>query len=272
MIQDINNKSIWDNYNTIKNRKSFSKIYKTIDVKGFDFRKNFEVITSEFIDNNSIILDTGCGVADHLIKYSNNAKQVYGIDFNEHLINKAIQNTKKLPNFFIKIMDVQDLKFNNNYFDLVTSVYNPQNSKSTHEISRVLKSSGRYIRTSGAGDFVLYNNKFLVRPQDVVGRGSFIDFSFGEVSSLEENLIIESNFSIDRKDMFQGIKFFKTIDDLINHVKDSGHFKFYPPYKGLQEDEINILKSSQDKFAVDFQDSTLFGVPFDLFLLIGRKS
>ena len=102
-----------------------------ISISGNDHRANFELIVKSFIDKETIMLDEGCGIADHLLVYSKGAKKIYGIDTNTELIIDSLENIKDRPEIEISWMDNNDLEFNNESFNIITNVIISRYTSST---------------------------------------------------------------------------------------------------------------------------------------------
>ncbi len=112
-------------------------------------RKRFYNLISHFVHKGATVLDYGCGRGDLSFFISDMGAKTIGIDISDEAINKAQKRAHVYTNdiSFLK-MDAHDLKFDDNYFDLVCGIsiihhLNPGRVYS--EISRVLKPTGRAI-------------------------------------------------------------------------------------------------------------------------------
>lgn len=262
--------SIWDYYSDVKKRDKFylDKIY----VSGNnDHRANFEVIVKSFIDAQTIMLDEGCGTADHLLLYSEGAKKVYGIDTSTELVIEAHENVKQRSEIEILWMDNNDLEFNDESFDIITNTFAPQTRQSCKELYRTLKPGGHYIRITGAGEFVEFNERMLKRPQDIIGRGAFIGKQPKEILSDEISQLEAAEFNSIHTEEFKGIKVFRDIDDSISYLRNSGHFMFCEPYKPLNESEIQKIVDHSHELEILYKTKTAIGIPYDSLLIIAEK-
>lgn len=108
------------------------------------------------------ILDVGIGTGANIDYYSDKA-EVTGIDLSPKMLEKARQKLVKSvkENITLIQMDVENLKFKNNFFDYIvtSSVFCsvPDPIKGLKEIRRVLKPDGRLIMI----EHVLSKNKFI---------------------------------------------------------------------------------------------------------------
>jgi len=127
------------------------------------------------IDNNTKILDLGCGAGRHTYFMANEGIDVYGVDISK----KGVEYTKKLLENnnlkgTIEIATIDKLPYKDNYFDGIISYgvlyYCTSNmiAKSVDEIYRVLKKDGKAI--------------IVVR--------SINDYRFGQGKEIEKNTFI----------------------------------------------------------------------------------
>ncbi|MBU3913786.1 MAG: methyltransferase domain-containing protein, partial [Nanoarchaeota archaeon] len=132
--------SIWNDYGKIKTRKH---LYTDIvSVKGEYSRESFSDIVKKYLNKNTSLLDEGCGIADHLIKYSDGAKKVVGIDFNKVSLSEAKYRTKNCDTIDVMRADIENLPFKDENFDIATNVFAPQSLASCIEVKGVLKYGG----------------------------------------------------------------------------------------------------------------------------------
>ena len=101
-----------------------------------------------------IVLDLGCGGGLDLYFYAKaigSRGKVYGLDISEDMVNRAKENMKKtgMENIEIHRGESDNLPFNDNFFDVVTSngIYNlsPEKEAAMREVYRVLKPGGRTV-------------------------------------------------------------------------------------------------------------------------------
>jgi len=107
---------------------------------------------------NGKILNLGCGnskICENM--YDDGYKNIYNIDISHNVINTMIERNKILrPNIKFEVMDVRDLKYENNSIDLaidkstIDALLCGENSfinvaKMIKEVQRVLKVGGYYM-------------------------------------------------------------------------------------------------------------------------------
>lgn len=71
---------------------------------------------------DEIILDAGCGLGDSIIHLTDKVKKIYGVDYSEEIVKRAISRLTKLNktnNVEICVGDATNLGFRDNYFDKV---------------------------------------------------------------------------------------------------------------------------------------------------------
>jgi len=109
-MQDYKTSTI-DSYN--KNAREFAK--KFLELMELERRYEF----GKFIEllNGKNILDLGCGAGDHSLFFKEQGLNVTAIDLSEEMIKLCKE--KKLNAF---VMDIEDLKFDNNSFEGIWAV------------------------------------------------------------------------------------------------------------------------------------------------------
>lgn len=110
---------------------------KTIDNSAFHY---FDEINKE--GEGKIILDIGTGGGEKILNNLKNAKLIIGTDFSKEMINRAKENAKDRNDVMFFEMDSNEIKFPNDFFDIVCARHTPFNSV---EVFRVLKSGGLFI-------------------------------------------------------------------------------------------------------------------------------
>ena len=100
---------------------------------------------------DEIILDAGCGLGDSIILLADKVKKIYGVDYSEEMVKRAIKRLTKLNkthNVEICVGDATNLGFQDNYFDKVIcmSVFQYLKDegaiKTLEELLRVTKPNG----------------------------------------------------------------------------------------------------------------------------------
>jgi ubiquinone/menaquinone biosynthesis C-methylase UbiE len=138
-----------------KNALKYRSSYKASWGDNFAIALEIENI-SRFITQKDIVLDVGCGNGFSTFKQlKNKPKKIIGVDFSKNMINYANKRKKKL-NFGDEILfeegDVRNLRFENEYFDLVYTarvLINLPNweeqKRGIDECMRVTKKGGKII-------------------------------------------------------------------------------------------------------------------------------
>ncbi|MGM0442503.1 MAG: class I SAM-dependent methyltransferase [Elusimicrobiota bacterium] len=120
------------------------------------------------------ILEVGIGTGESFPYYPENSR-VTGIDFSPGMLAIAKKRAVKNPkNIDLRLMDIMDLKFEDNYFDSVVSIFVfcsvPRPVRGLKELNRVCKSDGHiyfleHVRSENRiiGKFMDYINPLAVR-------------------------------------------------------------------------------------------------------------
>jgi hypothetical protein len=61
------------------------------------------------------------------------------------------------------------------------------------------------------------------------------------------------------------------MDNLVDYLRMSGHFKFFPPYRHLDEAEVTKLYKNMKKFEMKICGRKVFGMPIDSLLFVATK-
>lgn len=104
---------------------------------------------SRFLDENSVVLDVGCGVGRVMRFAASMCREIHGVDLSRSMLRIARKNLLGLDNCFLHRGDARRLTmFPDNMFDLVYSFYTLQHMEkedaylSLREFYRVLKPKG----------------------------------------------------------------------------------------------------------------------------------
>ena len=141
----------------------------------------------QYVKSESKCLDLGTGGGEKLLKYYPKVHTLIGIDYSPAMIKTAKENLEKSnrkdENISFIEMDISDLKFEDNSFDIVTARHTEINSK---EIKRVLKPNGILIIEGVAKDDCL-------ELKEMVGRGQCF-FDEIAIEKIEEEELKKSGF------------------------------------------------------------------------------
>lgn len=175
-------------YNAEEGYNQYANIYE----KDVPFLNTFEkdvVFEMLGIISGKNVLDAGCGTgrsAEFLARFGAN---VAGFDLSEKMIEIC---RKKFPSKDFKVGSIENIPFDDDYFDLAIStfviVHLKDLSKAFDELYRVLKPGGELIVTNinqrkppkletSSGDFIIIES-FYHRPEDVI---SSLENSFFEI-------------------------------------------------------------------------------------------
>ncbi|MEC9489839.1 MAG: methyltransferase domain-containing protein [Halanaerobiales bacterium] len=142
--------------NKIKKRYNrIAPVYDSLELlmergKMGDWRQNLWQKVENKIDKDGMrLLEAGVGSGKNIEYYPDNL-EIYAIDFSLKMLKQAEKKAKKY-NKEVKLleMDIQNLDFENNYFDLIVTscvfCSVPDPVKGLKELRRVLKEDGRII-------------------------------------------------------------------------------------------------------------------------------
>ena len=125
--------------------------YDEVEFRRYNYFCPYIPINAEFDQHRAEkVLEVGVGLGTDLKQYAKNGAICYGTDLTEG----AIDETRKHLEIYglkanLQSMDAEDLKFEDNTFDLVYSFgvlhHTPDTQKSIDEIYRVLKPGGKAI-------------------------------------------------------------------------------------------------------------------------------
>ena len=167
-------------------------------------------------DKNITIVDIGCGTARHIAKLREYGYQnVYGFDFSQNLINKALKNHPELENhLFTK--DVRELKLEKKA-DVILCLYDvigsfPQESENL----RIIKSAKNNLKKNGlficsvmnmelTQNICKYKIDIHKNPKELFKlKASQIMQQSGNIFNPENFIIDEKTNLVYRKEMFKG--------------------------------------------------------------------
>lgn len=170
----------------------------------FDYFKWIE----NYTNNQSCCLDLGTGGGEALLRSYPKVKSIIGIDYSKEMIKTAKENLEKSERkneniTFVK-MNTNNLKFENNAFDVITARHTNLN---VNEIKRVLKPNGFLIIEGVAKDDSL-------ELKDKVGRGQCY-FDEISVEELEYNELKNGGFEFIENKMMILNEWYHSKDDFM---------------------------------------------------------
>ena len=142
--------------NKIKKRYDrIAPVYDSLELlmekgKMGDWRQNlWQKIKNKTDEDGMRLLEAGVGSGKNIEYYPDNL-EIFAIDFSPKMIKEAEKKAKKYnKNVNLLEMDIQNLNFEDNYFDLIVTscvfCSVPDPVKGLKELKRVLKEDGRII-------------------------------------------------------------------------------------------------------------------------------
>ena len=135
------------------------------------------IVSNYQITNGMRVLELGCGTGDIWTRNSNlitKCAELVLTDLSEGMIQTAHSNIGDFPNVTYRVVDIQEIPFETNGFDIVIAnmmLYHvPDLKKGLSEVTRVLKESGRfYCATYGEHGIVQFITN-LLKPYGVEDR------------------------------------------------------------------------------------------------------
>jgi len=127
------------------------------------------IVSNYDIKPGSRVLELGCGTGsmwkEHLHLLDNGSNVVLS-DFSEGMLNEAKENLGEQPNIEYRIINIQDIPYEDNTFDVFIAnmmLYHvPDLKKGLSEVARVLKNEGTfYCATYGENGIVQYLEELL---------------------------------------------------------------------------------------------------------------
>ncbi len=140
-----------DKKRTMAFYKILSKIYDVINPFFYTNTMRASVVGLAEINQNSYILDVGCGTGYTTEEISRKAAdgEIVAVDITLPQLKKAIRRLKSLTNMLFLRGDAENLPFKNNVFGAVVSVgameYFQNPKKVVQEMRRVLKKKGKIV-------------------------------------------------------------------------------------------------------------------------------
>lgn len=141
----------------------WEKRYEEQQGRTFDWLESYESlkpIIKEIVDSSGKVLILGCGNAElGEDMYKDGFRDIENIDISEVVIGQMQARCESMPEMHWKVMDVRDLKYPSNFFDIaidkstIDALLCGDNSyinvaRMTKEVQRVLKVGGVYMAIS----------------------------------------------------------------------------------------------------------------------------
>jgi len=146
LTERVSREKVW--HNKKKSRQMQQKYYGSI--VGKMWNDYVECINKLLSNENTILLDYGCGSGNDLIELSDKIKKGIGVDISETLIDdaKLKMEEKGIKNINFFVMDVMKTTFENETFSLIRGsaiLHHLDLEISLKEIKRILKTNGKAI-------------------------------------------------------------------------------------------------------------------------------
>ena len=184
----------------------FSKMsYKKIVPTNFYYYKE----CAKNINFDSVVLDVGCGSCEKSLQYFSHAKKVVFMDNETEMLKKAQANANKFygekyqNKFVFEIGDCENLKYENESFDVVVSRHCGTNMKDAY---RILKKGGIFL----SEDIDKYDCWELKK---IFNRGQEFNDSL-PIKKKIFNDALDAGFSKIELLNFEEIEFYNSIEDL----------------------------------------------------------
>lgn len=194
------------------------------------------------IENGMKVLELGCGTGSMWIDHKDvipKCSQVIFSDLSEGMLAEAKGNIGEFSNTEYRVIDIQEIPFADNYFDVVIANYMlyhvPNIEKAVSEVSRVLKKGGTfYAGTTG-------ENGIMETVVKILGLDLIYTNSFSLENGAEK---MEAYFSKIEVERYQDSLEVTNIDDLMEYIYSGITFKNVCK---MSSDEVkNKLKSCME--------------------------
>lgn len=214
----------------------------------------FLEVVKEFLDENVVLLDIGTGGGEKILQLAKSCKKIVGIDNSPEMINKANENLveSNKPNVEFRVAESDNLPFEDNSFDIVTSRHAPFDSK---EVGRVLKEKGIFL-TQQVGEDDKKNLK------EVFGRGQCSGRRSGDLIRRYVRDLEDAGFEIIRNDRYDASEYYKDIRDIIFLLEHT------PTIPGFDR---NKDKDALERLEREFMTDKGIKTNSERFLLVARK-
>ena len=205
------------------------------------------------------VLELGCGTGNmwhEAAKWLPRDATLTLTDFSEGMVEAAMANVPALPNISFRQVDIQQIPYEDNSFDLVIAnmmLYHvPDLHKGLSEVARVLKPDGRFIcATVGAGGVYWWL-------ENTLGIEEGKDYPFSLQNGAD---ILGPHFAqVDMDQREDGLRV-TNVEDLVDYVLSMASFS------GLKEWPREVLR---DKLLATAEDGVI-AIPKEYGLFIAQK-
>ena len=186
---------------SIKLKNRFHHIFEYPSYK----RLRLELENAYLNSKSLTVLDYGCGKGLDTLKFLKAGAKTFAIDISEKYVELtkqlAIKNNFKEKEFDFRVMDAHNLKFEDNFFDLIVGngiLHHLDSEKALKSIHKVLKPGGRVIFFEPLAD-----NPLLKLFRFLTPKARTIDEAPFSRSSLKK--LINPNLWNNQNDMFCGL-------------------------------------------------------------------
>jgi len=231
LAERISREKAW--HNQKKNRQTQSKYYMgTIDRMWNDHK---ECINKSLSNENTVLLDYGCGSGNYLIEFSDKIKKGIGIDISEALIDSAKLEMKQkdIKNIDFFVMDVMNTTFEDETFSLIMGIailHHLDLKIGLDEIKRILTTDGKaiFIEPLGTNPVIALYRKLTPQARTVDER-PFTKRDINQIKKIFPNVKIRyysffTLFSVP----FRNFKFFSKILFIMDFIDKIALSKYSP--------------------------------------------
>lgn len=250
-------KEQYKNSNNLNKRISIHEKYSTNKL-GFG---NWIVSKYEILPNYRV-LELGCGTGDMWVNHLDileNGSNLVLTDFSEGMLESAREKLKNNENIDFKIVDIQNIPFDDESFDIVIANmmihHVPNLNKSLSEVLRVLKPGGKF-----------YSATFGKH-----GIAEYIENTFKkfDITGTQNNVFTLQNGAYKLSNFFKNIKKFNYEDSL--KIIDLDEFIEYiyslPSITNIDNIEYNAIKEILESK----KENNILNVPKEYGLFICTK-
>jgi ubiquinone/menaquinone biosynthesis C-methylase UbiE len=196
------------------------------------------------------VLDVACGSGNAALAAARRYAEVTGIDYVPSLIERAkMRAAAEGTKIDFRVADAQDLPFEDNTFDVVTSVFGvmfaPDQEKAAAELLRVTRPGGRialacWPAEGFVGEFFVTQSKHVPPPP-----GTKAPLRWGTDAGLTELLGPGAKIRTERRSVFQ---YYRSVD----HALEMFRTYFGPTYKAFQTLDAQGQKALSDDLSALF--------------------